>query len=84
LSLFLSAQKFSIASPEVVKDIVWIAATAPLGAIIDLNFREYPRIGEADVALIEADVSGQYVGIILVHANRTGISHAGTPCPSGH
>src|ERR1035437_5008858 len=50
------------------------AATAALGTTIDLDFREYPRIGEGDVELLEADVSGQYDGIILVPGNPAKIS----------
>jgi LacI family transcriptional regulator len=50
------------------------AASAALGATIDLDFREYLRIGEGDVELLEADISGQYDGIILVPGNRAKIS----------
>ncbi len=50
------------------------AAAAALGTTIDLDFKSYPRLGQGDVELLEADVSGQYDGIILTPGNAATIS----------
>jgi LacI family transcriptional regulator len=50
------------------------AATAALGTTIDLDFRSYPRLGHGDAELLEADVSGQYDGIILTPGYATTIA----------
>lgn len=46
------------------------AAEATLGATVDLDFRTYPRLGEGDVELMEADVGRHFDGIILPPAIR--------------
>jgi LacI family transcriptional regulator len=39
------------------------------GIQIDLDFRTYPRLGEGDLALVEADLDEDYDGIILTPGN---------------
>jgi LacI family transcriptional regulator len=50
------------------------AADAAPGTTIDLDFRSYPRVGEGDLELLEADVSGHYDGIILMPGNTPRIN----------
>src|SRR3984957_250221 len=49
------------------------AAEATLGATVDLDFRTYPRLGEGDVELMEADVGRHFDGIILTPGNPSAI-----------
>jgi LacI family transcriptional regulator len=53
---------------------VQAAAEATLGTTIDLDFRTYPRLGEGDVELMEADVSRHFDGIILTPGNPSAIA----------
>ena len=50
------------------------AAAAAPGTSIDLDFRSYPRAGEGDLELLEADLSGNYDGIILLPGNPARIN----------
>jgi LacI family transcriptional regulator len=49
------------------------AAEATLGATVDLDFRTYPRLGEGDVELMEADLARHFDGIILTPGNPSAI-----------
>jgi LacI family transcriptional regulator len=51
------------------------AAAAAPGTSIDLDFRSYPRAGEGDLELLEADLAGNYDGIILLPGNPARINH---------
>jgi LacI family transcriptional regulator len=42
-------------------------------ATLDLDFRTYPRLGEGDVELMEADVARHFDGIILTPGNPSAI-----------
>jgi LacI family transcriptional regulator len=45
------------------------AADATLGAAVELDFQTYPRLGEGDAELMEADALRQFDGIILTPGN---------------
>jgi LacI family transcriptional regulator len=45
------------------------AANAAHGTTIDFDFQTYPRLGEGDRELMEADTAGHYDGIILTPGN---------------
>jgi LacI family transcriptional regulator len=49
------------------------AAEAMLGATVDLEFRTYPRLGEGDAELMEADVGRHLDGLIVTPGNTTTI-----------
>lgn len=49
------------------------AAEAP-GTTIDLDFRSYPRAGQGDLKLLEADVEGNYDGLIILPGSASRIN----------
>lgn len=49
------------------------AADAMLGATIDLDFRTYPRLGEGDAELMEADAARHLDGLIVTPGNAAKI-----------
>jgi LacI family transcriptional regulator len=49
------------------------AAAAAHGTTIDFDFQTYPRLGEGDLELMQADTTAQYDGIILTPGNTATI-----------
>lgn len=58
---------------DLLREGIVAAAESALGAQVKLDLRTYPRLGEGDIEMIEADMKENYDGFILTAGNQSRI-----------